>query len=74
MHCYKSLIAATRVARIIDKLKNSEQHIHPAAIAVWMEASGLEIEDVVDADNETLQAQVAGLLDREKRMQISLAA
>lgn len=74
MHCYQPLIATTRVARIISKIKHSDRNTHPAALAEWMESSGLDIEDVIDADYETLHAQVAGLMDREIRTQIRLAA
>lgn len=74
MHCYQPLAAATLVARTIDKLQGSESFHNPAAVADWMETNGIDIEDVLKADREILEAQVAALLDREIRRQIKLAA
>ena len=74
MHSYQTLAATTLVARIIDQLEGAERFQHPATIADWMEDRGIEIEDVLGADRETLKAQIAGLLDREARNRIRLVA
>ena len=74
MHSYQTLAATTLVARTIDMLEGSESFTHPAVIADWMETHGIEIEDVLGADQDTLQAQVAALLDRDMRTRIRLAA
>lgn len=74
MHCYQTLAATTLVSRIIDRLEGSERFLHPAAVADWMETRGIVIEEVLEADRETLQSQVAALLDRDMRNQIRLAA
>ena len=74
MHSYQTLAATTLVSRIIDGLKGSESFQHPAATADWMETHGIAIEDVLAADADTLQAQVAALLDRDMRSRIRLAA
>ena len=74
MHCYQTLAATALVSRIIDLLEGSERFLHPAAVADWMETRGIVIEDVLEADRETLQAQVAALLDRDMRSRIRLAA
>ena len=74
MHCYQTLAATTLVSRIIDGLEGSERFLHPAAVADWMETHGIAVEDVLEADRETLEAQVAALLDRDMRGRIGLAA
>jgi len=74
MHSYQTLAATTRVARIIDRLEGAERFLHPAVVADWMETHGIAIEDVLEADCETLQAQVAALLDRDTRYRLRLAA
>lgn len=74
MHCYQTLAATTLVSRLIDALESSERFLHPAVVADWMESHGLEIEDVLEADPQILQAQVAALLDRDLRHQNRLAA
>lgn len=74
MHCYQALAATIMVSRIIDKLEGSQRFAHPAAVAEWMESRGIAIEDVLEADGETLQTQVAALLDRDARQRIRLAA
>lgn len=74
MHCYQTLAATALVSRIIDQLEGSERFLHPAAVADWMETSGIMVEEVLEADRETLQAQVAALLDRDMRSRIRLAA
>jgi hypothetical protein len=74
MHSYQTLAATNLVSRIIDRLEGSERFLHPAATADWMETHGIAIEDVLVADRETLQAQVAALLDRDMRYRIRLAA
>ena len=74
MHSYQTLAATTLVARTIDTIKGSESFLHPAVVADWMETHGIEIEDVLAADRETLKAQVAALIDREARQRIRLVA
>ena len=74
MHCYQSLAATALVSRIIDDLQGAEQFLNPATVASWMETQGIEIEDVLTADRRILEAQVAALLDREKRYRINRAA
>ncbi|MDJ0779748.1 MAG: hypothetical protein QNJ85_17900 [Gammaproteobacteria bacterium] len=74
MHCYQTLAATTLVARTIDSLQDSPSFLPPAALADWMETNGIEIEDVLGADRETLRAQVAALLDRENRHRMMRAA
>ena len=74
MHCYQTLAATTLVSRIIDDLQGTEQFLHPAVVATWMETQGVAIEDVLSADRRILEAQVAALLDREARYRISRAA
>ena len=74
MHSYQTLAAATLVARTIDQLQGTESFPHPAAIADWMESHGIALQDVLQADREILQAQVAALLDRDRRDRIRLAA
>jgi len=74
MHCYQALAVTIMVSRIIDKLEGSQRFAHPAAVAEWMESRGIAIEDVLEADGETLQTQVAALLDRDARHRIRLAA
>ena len=74
MHCYQTLAATTLVSRIIDRLQDSEGYLNPAAVADWMETNGIAIEDVLGADPEILQAQIAALLDREMRYRMKRAA
>ena len=74
MHCYHTLTATTMVSRVIGRLQGSECYLHLAEVADWMETHGLEIEDVLEADPEILQAQVAALLDRDMRYRIRRAA
>ena len=74
MHCYQTLAATTLVSRIIDRLQGSERYLNPATVADWMETGGIAIADVLEADREILQAQVAALLDREMRNQMRRAA
>ncbi len=74
MHCYQTLAATTLVARTIDSLQDSPSFLPPAALADWMETNGIEIDDVLGADRETLRAQIAALLDREARYRIARAA
>ena len=74
MHSYQTLAATTLVSRTIDQLEGSERFLHPAVIADWMESHGIEIADVLGADRETLQAQIAALLDRDMRQRIRLVA
>ena len=74
MHCYQTLAATTLVSRLIDELEGSERFLHPATVADWMETCGIAVEDVLEADSETLQAQVAALLDRDLRSRRKLAA
>jgi hypothetical protein len=74
MHCYQTLAATTLAARIIDELRGPHHYLPTAALADWMETNGIAIEDVLDADRETLRAQLAALLDREARSQLSRAA
>ena len=74
MHSYQTLAATTLVARTIDQLQGKESFSHPAAVADWIETHGIELGDVLRADRETLQAQVAALLDRDRRDRIRLAA
>lgn len=74
MHCYQTLAATTLVSRIIDRLQGSERFLNPAAVADWMETRGIAIEDVLRAEPEILQAQVAALLDREMRYRMQRAA
>lgn len=74
MQCYQTLAAITLVSRIIDKLQGSEQFRNPSVVATWMETQGIEIEDVLPADRRILEAQLAALLDREKRNRIRNAA
>ena len=61
-------------SRIIDGLEGLERFLHPAAVADWMETHGIAVEDVLESDRETLQAQVAEVLDRDMRSRIRLAA
>ena len=74
MHCYQILTATTIVSRIIGRLQDTECYLHPAAVADWMETHGIAIDDVLEADPEILQAQVAALLDRDMRYRIRRAA
>ena len=74
MHCYQTLAATTLVSRLIDRLEGSERFLPPGAVADWMETHGLEIDAVLGADCETLQAQVAALRDRDLRRQTRLVA
>lgn len=74
MHCYQTLAAITLVSRTIDRLQGAESFSHPAAVADWMETHGIDIDDVLGADREILQAQIAALLDRDQRSRIRLAA
>lgn len=74
MHCYQTLTATTMVSRIIGKLQGSECYLHPAEVADWMETHSIAIEDVLAADPEILQAQVAALLDRDMRYRVKRAA
>ncbi len=74
MHCFQTLGATTRVSRIITGLRGKECYLPQAAICDWMESGGIAIEDVLEADYETLKTQVAGLLDREARARLRRAA
>ena len=74
MHCYQTLAATTLVAHTIDSLQHSRSFLPPAALADWMETNGIEIDDVLGADRETLRAQIAALLDRDARYRMARAA
>jgi len=74
MHCYESLAATTLVARIAESLPQGRKGLPMAAVAEWMESSGIAIEDVLGADPHTLRAQITALVDREARRNIRLAA
>ena len=74
MHCYQTIGATTRVSRLIAELKGTEYQQPQSTVADWMESNGIDLEDVLDADYETLKAQVAALLDRELRANLRLVA
>ena len=74
MQCYQTLGATIRVSRIITSLQGREYLRPQSELADWLESSGIAIEDVLDADYETLKSQIAGFLGREMRAQIKLAA
>jgi hypothetical protein len=74
MHCYETLAATMLVAHIIESLPQGRTGLPLAAVAEWMEGEGIAIEDVLSADSSTLRAQVAALVDRERRRNMATAA
>ena len=74
MHCYQTLAATTLVARIIETLPHGAKALPAAAVADWMESEGIAIGDVLEADPDTLLAQISALVDRKARCNLRAAA
>ena len=74
MHCYQAIAAAIRVRQILESLPNADAGMPIAAIADWLESSGIDLDDVPGADTNTLRDQVTALVDREQRRNLRLVA
>lgn len=62
MHCYRYIAAVTRVADTIESLPAAEKHIPLGVLADWMEANGIEPEEVLTVSGDEVRAIVESLV------------
>ena len=74
MHCYQTLAATMLAANMLEKLPHAQRKMPPAEVADWLEFYGIGVDEILEADRHTLQAQLAALADREARERLPSAA
>ena len=66
MHCYKTFAATTLIANFLELMPEVGRRLPHAAIADWMAQNDIEPEDVLFATPETVKAQLASLVERNR--------
>ena len=66
MHCYRYFAAVTRIAETIDSLPATRAHIPLGVLADWMEANGIEADEVLDVSGEEVRAIVESLVGGDR--------